>query len=280
MGREVWDRFTIHLTPKHGSWLNQEIEIGLFSRQCLGRRRIPDQTSLRRETRACNGRMNRDKVTISSKFDRRAPRRRFGYKHKSSHAVKEPARFIIADITNPRSSPLELQAKMPDDVAPFVPLIQEGESPFPMFRDLQQKYRGWVLDVLEYDSAENLPAVFEGGCRACAGESPSTSDREGRGNTQTTPGRLQVKQIVTPNLNDRSRADCDFGVPGLSDRQAIATTTNRPVARIKRARNALGRITTVADLCAPGAFGPNLWRLGSEWMVGRPQAPEATDIWY
>ena len=85
MGCQVWDRFTIHLTPKHGSWLNQaEIEIGLFSRQCLGRRRIPDLTSLRRETRAWNGRMNRGKVKINWKFDRRTARRKFGYNHKSS----------------------------------------------------------------------------------------------------------------------------------------------------------------------------------------------------
>jgi DDE superfamily endonuclease len=85
MGREVWDRFTIHLTPKHGSWLNQaEIEIGLFSRQCLGRRRIPDLRLLRRETRAWNRRMNRDKVKINWKFDRRTARRRFGYNRKSS----------------------------------------------------------------------------------------------------------------------------------------------------------------------------------------------------
>ena len=41
IGRLLWDRFTVHYTPKHGSWLNQaEIEISLFSRQCLGRRRI------------------------------------------------------------------------------------------------------------------------------------------------------------------------------------------------------------------------------------------------
>ena len=45
---EVWDRFTVHYTPTHGSWLNQaEIEIGLFSRQCLGTRRIPDLKTLR-----------------------------------------------------------------------------------------------------------------------------------------------------------------------------------------------------------------------------------------
>ena len=39
-GREIWSCFTPHYTPVHGSWLNQaEIEIGLFSRQCLGKRR-------------------------------------------------------------------------------------------------------------------------------------------------------------------------------------------------------------------------------------------------
>jgi len=52
-GSEIWDRFTVHYTPTHGSWLNQaEIEIGLFTRQCLGHRRIPDLKTLRRESRA------------------------------------------------------------------------------------------------------------------------------------------------------------------------------------------------------------------------------------
>ena len=42
-GAEIWDRFTVHFTPVHSSLLNQaEIEIGLFSRQCLGHRRIAD----------------------------------------------------------------------------------------------------------------------------------------------------------------------------------------------------------------------------------------------
>ena len=38
---------------------------------------------------------------------------------------------------------------------PFVPIIQRGERPFSMFANLQAKY-DWVLDVLVYDSAENL----------------------------------------------------------------------------------------------------------------------------
>jgi transposase len=84
MATEVWDRFTVHYTPTHGSWLNQaEIEIGIFARQCLGTRRIPDLKMLRRETRAWNRRMNRDRVKINWKFDRKAARRKFGYKKNS-----------------------------------------------------------------------------------------------------------------------------------------------------------------------------------------------------
>src|ERR1022692_4320344 len=78
-GSALWDRFTVHYTPKHGSWLNQaEIEIGLFSRQCLGQRRIPDLPTLRSESRAWNRRINRVGVTINWKFDRKAAQK-FGY---------------------------------------------------------------------------------------------------------------------------------------------------------------------------------------------------------
>jgi len=83
MAAEVWDRFTVHYTPTHGSWLNQaEIEIGIFSRQCLGKRRIPSLTTLRTEAKAWNRRVNRDKVKIQWKFDRKEARRKFGYKRK------------------------------------------------------------------------------------------------------------------------------------------------------------------------------------------------------
>jgi hypothetical protein len=40
-GRRLWRRFVIHHTPKHGSWLNPaEIEVSLWSRECMGRDRI------------------------------------------------------------------------------------------------------------------------------------------------------------------------------------------------------------------------------------------------
>jgi hypothetical protein len=84
MASEIWGSFTIHYTPKHGSWLNQaEIEIGIFNRQCLGKRRIPDLKTLRREARAWNRRMNRNRVKINWTFDRKSARRKFGYKRNS-----------------------------------------------------------------------------------------------------------------------------------------------------------------------------------------------------
>jgi uncharacterized protein YjbI with pentapeptide repeats len=62
--------------------------------------------------------------------------------------------FVIADITNPKSSPLELQATVPDYSVPFVPILQSGEEPLPMFADLK-KYH-WVLDIRRYTNKEKL----------------------------------------------------------------------------------------------------------------------------
>ena len=70
-------------------------------------------------------------------------------------------RFIIADITNPKSSPLELQATIPNYMVPFVPIIHEGEQPFSMFEDLKNKHSDWVLDVLAYDSPSSLVRRLE-----------------------------------------------------------------------------------------------------------------------
>ena len=69
--------------------------------------------------------------------------------------------FVIVDITNPRSAPLELQATVPDYMVPFVPILQQGEQPFAMFVDLQNKY-DWVLQpVVGYPSVDRLIEVLE-----------------------------------------------------------------------------------------------------------------------
>jgi uncharacterized protein YjbI with pentapeptide repeats len=68
--------------------------------------------------------------------------------------------FVIADITNPKSSPLELHATVPDYRIPFIPILHEGEQPFSMFRDLAGAFH-WVLPLLRYDSCENLLAALD-----------------------------------------------------------------------------------------------------------------------
>jgi hypothetical protein len=56
--KRLADRLEIHLTPKHGSWLNvAEIELSVLSRPCLDRR-IPDKPTLLQEVTAWEQRRN------------------------------------------------------------------------------------------------------------------------------------------------------------------------------------------------------------------------------
>ena len=88
-GGYLWDRLTVHYTPTHGSWLNQaEIEISLFARQCLGRRRIPSLAVLERESRAWNRQINRNRVKINWQFTRKNARAKFRYKSNSFRRSK------------------------------------------------------------------------------------------------------------------------------------------------------------------------------------------------
>jgi DDE superfamily endonuclease len=79
-GGNLWTRFTVHYTPKHGSWLNQaEIELSLYSRQCLGKRRIPDLVTLQRETRVWRRKTDRKRTRINWQFTRKKARKVFRY---------------------------------------------------------------------------------------------------------------------------------------------------------------------------------------------------------
>jgi hypothetical protein len=66
------------------------------------------------------------------------------------------SKFVIADITKPKPSPLELQATVPEIIVPFQPIIAQGEEPFAMLRDLWIKYKDWVFDPIEYSSVDRL----------------------------------------------------------------------------------------------------------------------------
>jgi hypothetical protein len=71
------------------------------------------------------------------------------------------SKFVIADITNPKSAPLELQATVPEIVIPFRPIIEEGEKPFAMLQDLWSKHRDWVFEPIHYSSVDALIASLD-----------------------------------------------------------------------------------------------------------------------
>ena len=69
--------------------------------------------------------------------------------------------FVIADVTNPKSAPLELQATIPEVMVPFRPIIQEGERPFAMLEDLWIQHRDWVFEPLYYSSVDALVEALD-----------------------------------------------------------------------------------------------------------------------
>lgn len=70
------------------------------------------------------------------------------------------SRFIVADLTSPRSIPQELQAIVPQlPSVPVQPILSGTEREYGMFADLQD-YE-WVLPVCQYDDLADLTAQFD-----------------------------------------------------------------------------------------------------------------------
>ena len=68
VARRLAERFEIHHTPKHASWLNMaEIEIGVMSRQCL-RKRIPNKEDMVYQVKAWNCERNSSGFTVNWQF--------------------------------------------------------------------------------------------------------------------------------------------------------------------------------------------------------------------
>jgi len=68
-GEKIWNKFEVHYTPTHASWLNQaEIAIGMYSRQCLGKARIDDIDLLKKKTESWNRIINEKNVKINWRF--------------------------------------------------------------------------------------------------------------------------------------------------------------------------------------------------------------------
>lgn len=88
-GKQLWSKFEIHYTPKHGSWLNQaEVAIGMYSRQCLGTGRPGDIKYLKAQTAAWNKRTNKEAPKIQWRFTISKARKSFGYSPQNINSGK------------------------------------------------------------------------------------------------------------------------------------------------------------------------------------------------
>ena len=66
--RRLAERFEVHYTPKHASWLNMaEIEIGVMSKQCLNRR-ISTKEEMAHEVKAWTCRRNAANLSVDWQF--------------------------------------------------------------------------------------------------------------------------------------------------------------------------------------------------------------------
>jgi len=65
--------------------------------------------------------------------------------------------FVIADLTNPKSTPLELEATVKQFKIPYIPIIDISVDPrpFAMLVDSQKSFH-WVLPTIGYKSKEQL----------------------------------------------------------------------------------------------------------------------------
>ena len=72
--KRIADRFELHYTPKHGSWLDMaEIELGILGRQCLSRR-IENIEHLRRESKAWEAQRDTAHTKVNWRFTTRDAR--------------------------------------------------------------------------------------------------------------------------------------------------------------------------------------------------------------
>lgn len=82
--RRLAERFEVHYTPKHGSWLDMaEAELAVLSSQCLDRR-IPDKDSLIKEVNAWQTHRNKHHAKANWQFTNDAARIKLRYLYPST----------------------------------------------------------------------------------------------------------------------------------------------------------------------------------------------------
>jgi len=93
-----------------------------------------------------------DYIPVLFDFDKPASKDTTG----TVETLARMARFIIADLTDPRSIPQELATIVPFlRTTPVLPIKVVGSSGYSMFDDFPRSYK-WVLDVYEYTDGDSL----------------------------------------------------------------------------------------------------------------------------
>ena len=94
--RRIAKRLEFHYTPLHGSWLNMaEIELSVFSNQCLNRR-ISDEVILKREVSALERKRNEAVAVIDWRFSTQDARTKLQHIY-PSYSDRNGTRFL--DVT-------------------------------------------------------------------------------------------------------------------------------------------------------------------------------------
>jgi uncharacterized protein YjbI with pentapeptide repeats len=92
---------------------------------------------------------------------------KFDFRRPEDRTLKETVltlaglcRFIIADLTEASSIPLELATIVKDYKIPVVPIQRIGRRTFSMFESIEQEFRDRVLPPLEYEEIDDLLKVL------------------------------------------------------------------------------------------------------------------------
>jgi hypothetical protein len=71
------------------------------------------------------------------------------------------SKFVIIDLSSPKSAPYELGAIVSQTMIPFQPIIAAGEAPFAMLEDLWINYPDRVFKTIHYSSVDALIASLD-----------------------------------------------------------------------------------------------------------------------
>jgi hypothetical protein len=71
------------------------------------------------------------------------------------------SKFVITDLSSPKSAPYEMGAIVSQTMIPVQPIIAEGETPFAMLQDLWINYPDRVFQPIHYSSVDALIASLD-----------------------------------------------------------------------------------------------------------------------